>query len=97
MEIKIGQEKLAKALSNVSRVAAGARATLPILSNVLMRVDGNKVTLTTTNLDMAVVSYLPVSQSENGVVTVPARLMAEFVGNLPRGRWWRLRRRGRKW
>ena len=85
MEIKIGQEKLAKALNNVSRVAAGARATLPILSNVLVRVDGNKVTLTTTNLDMAVVSYLPVSQSEDGVVTVPARLMAEFVGNLPRG------------
>lgn len=85
MEIKILQEKLAKALNNVSRVAAGARATLPILSNVLIRVDGNKVTLTTTNLDMAVVSYLPVSQSQNGVVTVPARLMAEFVGNLPRG------------
>ena len=36
MEIKIGQEKLAKALNNVSRVAAGARATLPILSNVLV-------------------------------------------------------------
>ena len=50
MEIKIGQEKLAKALNNVSRVAAGARATLPILSNVLMRVDGNKVTLMSTYL-----------------------------------------------
>ena len=85
MEIKILQEKLAKALNTVSRVAAGSRATLPILSNVLIRVDDNKVTLTTTNLDMAVVSYLPASQSKNGVITVPARLMAEFVGNLPRG------------
>lgn len=43
------------------------------------------MSLTTTNLDMAVVSYLPASQSKNGVMTVPARLMAEFVGNLPRG------------
>lgn len=85
MEIKILQEKLAKALNTVSRVAAGSRATLPILNNVLIRVDDNKVTLTTTNLDMAVVSYLPASQSKNGVITVPARLMAEFVGNLPRG------------
>ena len=85
MEIKILQEKLAKALNTVSRVAAGSRTTLPILSNVLIRVDDNKVTLTTTNLDMAVVSYLPASQSKNGVITVPARLMAEFVGNLPRG------------
>lgn len=85
MEIKIIQEKLAKALSNVSRVAAGAKTTLLILSNVLIRVDENKVSLTTTNLDMAVVSYLPATQCKNGVVTVPARLMAEFVSNLPKG------------
>lgn len=85
MEIKIIQEKLAKALNNVSRVAAGSRAALPILNNVLIRVDENKVSLTTTNLDMAVVSFLPASQCKNGVVTVPARLMAEFVGNLPKG------------
>lgn len=85
MEIKIIQEKLAKALNNVSRVAAGTRAALPILNNVLIRVDDNKVSLTTTNLDMAVVSYLPATQCQNGVVTVPAKLVAEFVGNLPRG------------
>lgn len=85
MEIKILQEKLAKALNNVSRVAGGARATLPILNNVLIRVDDGKVSLTTTNLDMAVVSYLPSSQSKNGVITVPAKLMAEFTSNLPRG------------
>ncbi len=85
MELKILQEKLSRALNNVSRVAAGARATLPILNNVLIRVDDNKVTLTTTNLDMAVVSHLPVTSSKNGVVTVPARLMAEFVSNLPKG------------
>ncbi len=85
MEIKILQEKLAKGLNSVSRVAAGARATLPILNNVLIRVDDNKVSLTTTNLDMAVVSFLPATSSKNGVVTVPARLMAEFVSNLPRG------------
>lgn len=85
MEIKILQEKLAKALNSVSRVAAGSRTTLPILNNVLIRVDDNKVSLTTTNLDMAVVDYLPASQSKNGVITVPARLLAEFVSNLPKG------------
>lgn len=85
MEIKILQEKLAKALNHVSKVVAGGRATLPILNNVLIRVDDKKVTLTTTNLDMAVVDYLSVIDSKNGVVTVPARLIAEFVANLPKG------------
>ncbi len=84
MKIKIAQDKLARSLNNVSRIAGG-KASLPILSNVLIRVDDNKVSLVTTNLDMAVVSYLPSVGSENGVVTVPAKLMAEFVGNLPRG------------
>lgn len=84
MEIEVTQEKLAKALNTVSRVAVG-RVTLPILNNVLIRVDAKKATLTTTNLDMAVVDFLPVSKSKNGVVTVPARLLAEFVTNLPKG------------
>lgn len=85
MEIEVEQSRLAKALNVVSRVAAGVRTTLPVLSNVLIRVDGKKVTLTTTNLDMAVVDYLPTSKCKDGVITVPARLLAEFVSNLPKG------------
>ena len=84
MEIEVAQDKLSKALNNVSRIAVG-RVTLPVLNNVLIRVSDGKVSLVTTNLDMAVVDYLPVSSSKNGVTTVPAKLLAEFVGNLPRG------------
>lgn len=83
MEIEVSQAKLSKALNSVSRVAIG-RVTLPVLNNVLIRVDNKKVSLVTTNLDMAVVDYLPVSDSKDGVVTVPAKLLAEFVSNLPR-------------
>ena len=85
MEIEVSQDKLARALNIVSRVAMGAKSTLPVLSNVLMRVDKGKVSLTTTNLDMAVVDYVPVISAKDGTITVPARLLAEFVQNLPRG------------
>ena len=78
MKIKVTQEKLSKALNVVSRIAIG-KATLPILNNVLIRVNQKKVSLITTNLDMAVEDYLPVSESEDGVITVPAKLLAEFV------------------
>lgn len=84
MKIKCTQEKLSKALNNVSRIAIG-KATLPILKNVLIRVNDNKVSLIATNLDMAIIDFLPVSSSENGVITVPAKLLAEFVSNLPKG------------
>lgn len=86
MEIEVESGKLAKALGIVSRVAAGSRTTLPILNNVLIRVDEGKVSLTTTNLDMAIVVYLPVSTSKDGVITVPAKLLAEFASNLPKGK-----------
>lgn len=84
MEIEVTQEKLSKALNNVSRVAVG-KVTLPILNNVLIRVEKNKISLVTTNLDMAVVDFLPVSESKDGTITVPARLLAEFVSTLPKG------------
>jgi len=84
MEIEVSQEKLAKALNNVSRIATG-KVTLPVLNNVLIRVNDGKVSLITTNLDMAIVDFLPVSDSKNGVITVPAKLLAEFISNLPRG------------
>ena len=84
MKIKVTQDKLSKALTSVSRIAIG-KATLPILNNILIRVDNKKVSLVTTNLDMAVIDFLPVSNSENGVITVPAKLLTEFISNLPKG------------
>lgn len=84
MEIEVAQEKLSKALNNVSRIAVG-KVTLPVLNNVLIRVDKGKVSLITTNLDMAIVDFLPVASSKDGVTTVPAKLLAEFVSNLPKG------------
>ncbi len=84
MKITVTQEKLNKALNNVSRIAI-SKSTLPILSNVLIRVDNKKVSLITTNLDMAVKDFLPVSKSEDGVITIPAKLLSEFISNLPKG------------
>lgn len=85
MEIVVEQGKLAKALGVVSRVAASGKTTLPILNNVLIKALDGKVSLVTTNLDMAIVSFLGVADSKDGEITVPARLLADFVSNLPKG------------
>ena len=85
MKIKLVQNKLSKALNSVSKITGGARASLPILSNVLIRVDEKRVSLVTTNLDMAIINYLPSTGSEKGTITVPAKLIADFVSNLPSG------------
>lgn len=96
MRIKINQNKLSKALNIVSRIAAGSRATLPVLNNVLICAEKGKVSLSTTNLDMAIVDFLPIKPEEEGKITVPARLLAEFVGNLPRNEEIEIKNKGTK-
>ena len=83
MEIEIKQNKLNKALKIVSRIAANSRTTLPILNNVLISVKDKKASLISTNLDMAIVTHIPVSSSKDGKITVPARLFSEFIDILP--------------
>ncbi len=83
MEFEVTQEKLSKALNSVSRITAG-KSMLPILSNVLIRVQDGKVSLTTTNLDMATVAFVPSISAKDGDITVPANPLAEFVSILPR-------------
>ena len=84
MEVEVLQERLSKALSVVSRVAASTKAGLPILSNVLLRAEGKQLTLTATNLELATVEYVNAKIVKDGTITVPARLLADFISNLPK-------------
>ena len=82
MKLSIKQDNLAKALNAVGRIAT-ARVGLPILANVLIRTDENKLIVATTNLEVAIITKLNAQIKEQGAIAVPARLLTEFVGNLP--------------
>ena len=82
MKLSIKQDNLTKALNAVGRVAT-ARVGLPILANVLIRTDENKLIVAATNLEVAIVTKLNAQIKEQGAIAVPARLLTEFVGNLP--------------
>lgn len=82
MNISVRQGNLAKALSAVSRIAT-TRTGLPILANILMRADDNQLTLSSTNLEVAITYNTRVQINESGAITIPAKLLADFVSNLP--------------
>ncbi len=84
MKLQVTQENLSKALGNVSRVAS-SRGTLPILSNVLLKTVGNRLSIAATNLDIAITHYIGSKVSQEGAITVPARLMQDFISSLPSG------------
>jgi len=84
MRLSLTQENLARALGSVGRVVS-TRASLPVLSNVLLATDGNRLRLSATNLEIGINYWIGSKVDQQGSLTVPARLFAEFVSSLPHG------------
>lgn len=84
MKLTVTQENLNRALQVVGRVASG-KTPLPILNNILFRADNNRLMLAATNLELAITQHVGGKIDEEGSITVPARLMSEFIANLPKG------------
>lgn len=84
MKVSVTQEKLAKALSLIKDVAS-SRNELPILNNILLRTDGGRLLVAGTNLEIASTQYIGAKIEKPGSITIPARLVSEFVTNLPSG------------
>ena len=82
MKLSCLQENLNRGLSVVGRAVA-ARTTLPITNNVLLATDQSRLKLVATNLEMAISCWIGAKVEEEGRITVPARLLAEFISSLP--------------
>lgn len=82
MRVSCLQENLAKGLSIVGR-AVSSRSTLPVLGNILIEARDNQLRLAATNLEIGVNCWIGAKVEDEGAITVPARLLADFVGNLP--------------
>ncbi len=84
MKLQVTQENLSKALGSVSKVA-NTRGTLPILSNVVLKTIDGRLSIAATNLEIAITHYIGAKIKETGSITVPARLMQDFINSLPSG------------
>ncbi len=84
MKLSVMQENLARGLSVVSR-AISTRSTLPVLANVLLRTEDGGLRLTTTNLEIGLVYWVPAKIDADGATTVPAKLLTDLVTALPGG------------
>lgn len=84
MKVMCPQESLARGLGIVGRAVA-TRSTLPILSNILMQTDDGRLKLSATNLEIGIRCWVKADVSDAGAITVPARLLGEFVHQLPPG------------
>ena len=84
MRITCQQDHLSRGLAIVSR-AVGGRTTLPVLNNVLLASDGDRLKLSATNLEIGITTWVAGGVESEGQLTVPARLLTDFVNSLPGG------------
>ncbi len=80
MKITCTQENLARALAIVGHSVA-TRATLPVLSNILITAKNGRIKLTSTDLEIGVSTWVGGQVENEGALTVPARLLVDFVTN----------------
>jgi len=85
MKFSVARDALLKPLNLVAGVVE-RRQTLPVLSNVLLNLDGDRLSITGTDLEVELVGRVQLAAAgEAGEITVPARKLADICKSLPEG------------
>lgn len=84
MRVTLERSNLLKSLNHVQRVVE-RRNTIPILSNVLLKAEGDVLMLKATDLDLEVTETTPAAVEQSGATTVPAHMLYDIVRKLPDG------------
>ncbi len=83
MKFTINRDHFANGLAQVLNVV-GTKASMPILSNVLIEAEDGQIALTTTNLDLGIRCRIKAEVTEPGSLTLPVRKLASIVRELPK-------------
>ena len=84
MKFSIVRSKFIEALKPVQSIVAG-KGSLPILQNVMMEARGGELKLTTTDLDISIVSAVECEVGEEGASTLPVKILFNLIGKAPEG------------
>ncbi|MBK67298.1 MAG: DNA polymerase III subunit beta [Rickettsiales bacterium] len=82
MKFSIDRASLLRSLSHVQS-AVERRNTIPILANVLLRAEGNSLSLSTTDMDLEIDETVAATVEEAGDTTAPATTLYDIVRKLP--------------
>lgn len=76
------KEELGKQLQHVSRIVV-VRGSVPILSNILIETDKDKIRISSTDLEIAMSTVVKAQIIQEGSFTVPAKLFQDFINQNP--------------
>ncbi len=82
MKFNITKDLLLKGIQEVQS-AISTKASLPILSNMLIEATEDHLILTTTDLDIGITSRIAVKPQVVGAITIPAKKFSDIIKELP--------------
>ena len=82
MEFTVSKTDLVREL-NLSQGVVEKKTTIPILSNVLIEAEGDRITLTATDLELGIRCSCPARVKKPGAGTIPAKKLLDYVRLLP--------------
>lgn len=81
MKLSVLQQDLLPALQSASR-CVGIRSSLPVLDNILLSLEDQKLKIAATNLEIGLIKFTPVTATTQGEITVPAKVLMELISGL---------------
>jgi DNA polymerase-3 subunit beta len=84
MEITVSRQELVKELTATQSVVE-RKTTIPILSNFLIEAEGDRLSITATDLDQAIRTSAAAKVKKPGACTIPARKLYDYIKLLPDG------------
>lgn len=82
MEFTVSRADLVREL-NLSQGVVEKKTTIPILSNILVEADRDRIVLTATDLELGIRVSCPARVKKAGAGTIPARRLLDYVRLLP--------------
>ncbi|MFQ5707923.1 MAG: DNA polymerase III subunit beta [bacterium] len=82
MKFKVNRKEFYQALQSIIGVVP-LKTTVPILSDILLDLENNQLTLTGTDLEVSISTKITVQGEVSGAVAIPAKVLYEIVRELP--------------
>ena len=82
MEFTVSKSELVRELS-LSQGVVEKKTTIPILSNILLETQGDRLVMTATDLELGIRCVCPAKIGKPGAGTIPARKLLDYVRLLP--------------
>ena len=82
MKLRVEKGILLNGIQIVQNIIT-AKSALPILSNILIETQQDKLRLTATDLDVGISCVIPVDIQEQGAITIPAKRFSDIIKELP--------------